>query len=443
MALDASIPFRALNSGLSVAERVNQLNQAEASQIKNNLMMQEAQAAQEQRQVMNNLRPDIAMAYRGDKAALQRVYQALPQYGYELEKAVTELGKTRSEAAYKQMQQLKERMGVLGDISAGAAQQLRQNPQAWGQIKGQIQSSLGEMATSDFGQSILGINDPAVATQALDLMAAFGIGAKGMMDQQFKERGFQADQQQRAIQNNFERQKIGIAAMRASRPDTVVNIGAQEDELSKELSKQTGKQWASYLDAGARSGGLQQDFEALEQLLLMAPQGPVVGRLAEAFPGFDSAGAAFNSIVKRLAPQFRVEGSGSTSNIEYEGMLQSLPQLSNYPEANRWILTAMQNKARINQQVADVVTRYQEGEYGSVAEAQREINEITNQSILTPELSRAMQGLREGRDLGTSPAAQTPPPPPGYDPAEWGVMWQNASPESREKILRGLQNGQR
>lgn len=163
-------------------------------------------------------------------------------------------------------------------------------------------------------------------------------------------------------------------------------------DLRKELNKDEGALWGSYLKSGNQSAALGQDFEILGELIQMAPQGPISGRLAEAFPGVNSAGDAFNSIVKRLAPTMRAEGSGSTSDIEYAGMLKSLPSLLNRPEANALIAQVMQTKAQINMQRGQVIQQYQNGQITAV-EARQAINEIDSQSIMTPEMKRLLLGV--------------------------------------------------
>lgn len=176
--------------------------------------------------------------------------------------------------------------------------------------------------------------------------------------------------------------------------------GSSVAELNKQLGKGEGTTWQGYVDAGASSAGAAQDFQILDQLSQVAPQDPLSGPLLQTFPGLNSAGAAFQSVVKRIAPTLRAPGSGATSDIEYEGMLNSLPSLSNKPEANRVILAMMRNKAEINQQRAEVVMQYQSspGTAADAAAARQKLQEINRKSLLTPELTAALQGL--GVDVG-------------------------------------------
>ncbi len=202
-----------------------------------------------------------------------------------------------------------------------------------------------------------------------------------------------------------------------SGPDTVVNVDAgsnvppNDEALRKKLGEKEGEAWSGYLDAGALSSGTMQDMQMMDELIGMAPQGPISGRLAGAFPGISSSADAFNSIVKRVAPTLRAPGSGATSDIEYDGMLKSLPQLSAKPEANRAIAAMVKAKAQINMDRAAVVAEYQSGAIDAL-EARKRIQEINGRSIMTPELKAILGGL--------DPAQADVPE--GLTPEEWNAM---------------------
>jgi hypothetical protein len=144
-----------------------------------------------------------------------------------------------------------------------------------------------------------------------------------------------------------------------------------------------------------------QDMDVIDELIQIAPQGPIQGRLAQMFPGVSNAGAAFQSVVMRVAPSLRVEGSGSTSDIEYNGFLQSMPSLVNRPEANAAIAGVLRAKAQINMDRAQVVRDYQNGTM-SVDQARNKLSEIDSRSILTPGLKQMLTGLAP--DAGSAPA---------------------------------------
>jgi hypothetical protein len=191
---------------------------------------------------------------------------------------------------------------------------------------------------------------------------------------------------------------------------TTVNVGGDttpDAALRKQLSEDEGKRMSKAIGAADVAGGLRQDFEILDELIKIAPQGPITGRLAQAFPGVSNAGTVFQSIVKRVAPTLRVEGSGSTSDIEYEGMLQSLPQLIARPEANAAIAEAMKQKAQINIERGAIIMAYQNQEIDA-NEMRRQLMALNRRSILTPSLRQMIGGMGSG---GSAAAPQGERPP--------------------------------
>jgi hypothetical protein len=214
-----------------------------------------------------------------------------------------------------------------------------------------------------------------------------------------------------------------------STTNNYVNVGGEipDSKLREELDKSEGKTWDEYKKAGTISGQNAQDFAVLDELLKVAPQGPITGRLAAAVPGVSSAGDAVQSIIKRIAPTLRAPGSGSTSDIEYQGMLQSLPALANQPKANAMIISIMKAKADLNVQRSEIVTRYQAGEI-DVSTARKEIAKLDRLSIMTPEMKKALLGISgaesERSDLQI-------PPPDGWDEEDWKYL----TPEEKQRAL--------
>jgi len=168
-------------------------------------------------------------------------------------------------------------------------------------------------------------------------------------------------------------------------------VGASEPALRKKLSEKEGESWSGYLDSANVSGSTLQDLGALDELLKVAPQGPVAGRLAEMFPGFSTAGDAAQSIMVRVAPTLRTPGSGSTSDVEYQGMLKSLPRLSNSPGGNAMISSVMRAKAQLNVERGQIVAAYQNGQMDDQI-ARQKLQELNSRSILSPELKAMLGG---------------------------------------------------
>lgn len=215
-----------------------------------------------------------------------------------------------------------------------------------------------------------------------------------------------------------EAQKMRLAE--AGRNQQTINVGGESDAdaaLREKLSEAEGKRLSELQGAGVVSSGVLQDLEALDDLIEVAPQGPLTGRLAEMFPGFSSSADAFESIVKRVAPSLRTPGSGSTSDIEYEGFLKGLPRLRNAPEANRIINDIMKAKAGLNVERSEVVTQYMNGQIDAATMRQR-LNDLNARSILSPEAETLI------RQAGGATAENVPD---GLDPREWEAM----TPEER------------
>lgn len=184
----------------------------------------------------------------------------------------------------------------------------------------------------------------------------------------------------------------------AGKSTTTVTVGGEsgaDAAQRKKLSEAEGERWSSLQKAGTVAASTMGEFEVLDALIGEVPSGPWVGRLAEAFPEFSDPAAAFQSVVTRVAPTLRVEGSGATSDIEYDGMLKSLPRLRNQPGANRLISATMKAKAAINIERAGIVTAYQNEEM-DVKTARQKLAEIDSRSIMTPELKAALGNVVGG-----------------------------------------------
>lgn len=221
--------------------------------------------------------------------------------------------------------------------------------------------------------------------------------------------------------------KAGPKILSDGKTSITNNVGGApgDGKLRESLDKAEGDTWAEYKKAAAISGSNAQDFAVLDELIKVAPQGPLTGRLAQAIPGVSSAGAAFQSIVKRIAPTLRAPGSGATSDIEYEGMLASLPALANKPEANRVILEIMRQKSDLNIQRGEIITQYQTGAIDAQA-ARTQMAELDRVSIITPEMKQVLGGL--GSSAQGSGADV--PAPPG-----WEQEWEFLTPEERQEVL--------
>ena len=153
-----------------------------------------------------------------------------------------------------------------------------------------------------------------------------------------------------------------------------------EDELRKKLMQRKGEDFGRYLDAGTAAAQAMTDLRVLQELAPLAPSGPVTGRLAEMFPGFaGSVTQLRQSIITRVAPTLRVEGSGATSDLEFNAMLNSLGSLVNTPEANQAIISVMMAKQQYNLDRANIIRQY-ESQNISLEEANNQLAALEGQS---------------------------------------------------------------
>ena len=128
--------------------------------------------------------------------------------------------------------------------------------------------------------------------------------------------------------------------------------------LRKKMMEKQGESFNNMMDAGSAAANAAADLQTLQELAPLAPTGPLAGRFAMAFPEFNDVSALRQSIINRIAPTLRVEGSGATSDLEFNAMLNSLGSLKNTPEANQAIIAVMQAKAEMNIQKKSIIRQY-------------------------------------------------------------------------------------
>jgi hypothetical protein len=179
-------------------------------------------------------------------------------------------------------------------------------------------------------------------------------------------------------------------------------IATEEDLLRAGLVETDAARWTKFSTQGTVAANAAMELELLAELSTLAPEGPIVGALAQAFPGFSTAGDAFMASVNRIVPTLRVEGSGATSDLEYQGMQRGMPQLKNTDEARQAIIAVLMAKADVDMDRAAVVLAFQNRQI-TLEDARMQIAEIDRRSIMTPEIRRVL-----GLD-GASPAGVDDP----------------------------------
>ena len=172
---------------------------------------------------------------------------------------------------------------------------------------------------------------------------------------------------------------------------------------------------------GDQLSGLTPDINRLGELYELAPAGKIFGTFEE-IATMTPEGQEAMSIIFRLAPQFRVEGSGSTSDIEFAGMMESLGKLSNTREGNAAIIQGFRNYIALKNERANVIRTFMAGN-GTYEDLQAQLMELNRRSILpdslqgqvaiprnAQEADMAMQQFLQGQG-GSDPAAAPAPAP--------------------------------
>ncbi|WP_139812542.1 hypothetical protein [Ensifer aridi] len=211
-----------------------------------------------------------------------------------------------------------------------------------------------------------------------------------------------------------------------------ITIGGEiETALEKELGKFQGENLGKISEQGRKAASLKPAFDLLDQLLPLAPQGRLIdqnidlsrwiGKI-QGLSSHTSVGEAVNAMVAYIQPQLRQEGSGNQSDADVELAGRALPQLPNQPEANRFIVEVWKRKVALDMQRADIVRQITFKEI-TPAKGFRMLSELDEQSILTPDVRQAIEGIIsaeiEGRGLGSrakSPAPAVPERPFGFMP---------------------------
>jgi len=178
--------------------------------------------------------------------------------------------------------------------------------------------------------------------------------------------------------------------------------GPDQPKQFEEMAKAEGKTWASYQAASGKAAQVYSDINMISQLLEKSPTGPAAGRFVQMFGGISTNADAVKAIISRLAPSMRVAGSGSTSDIEVQMMMDSLGSLLNSPEANRLIHTAFKSKLGIDMQRGSIVNKAQNGDI-TLKEARNQLQALNEKSIMSDPLRALLQGQ----------SASAPPPASG------------------------------
>ncbi|KQT52271.1 MULTISPECIES: M15 family metallopeptidase [unclassified Aureimonas] len=181
---------------------------------------------------------------------------------------------------------------------------------------------------------------------------------------------------------------------------TNVSVGGTSTKFRDKADERMVERFGTIADTGTAAANVAQTIPAMRELLTQAPTGPVAGRLAERFPGFSSAGDAFQATVSQIAPTLRVPGSGAMSDRDMDILMSSFPRLRNGEGANDLIMGAFEKKAQLNLERSQVATAALRGEIDP-AEADKRLQAIDS----TPLLDDAMRARLGGGGDAVAPAA--------------------------------------
>jgi hypothetical protein len=196
----------------------------------------------------------------------------------------------------------------------------------------------------------------------------------------------------------------------------------EADAFNKEISVGAGKRWNSYIEqAGAAQNKLTDITTMREVSRRMGSQGAAagvkeaLGPYAEAL-GINVSGLSdiqtFSSVVQRLAPQNRVPGTGSTSDIEFKGMLRSMPSLALNPGAREAILNTLEADARLDVAKGQIAAKLSAGEL-TREQAERSIRTLGDPM----EHFRAWRKANPDAYGNALKSGGAPPPPASPGPA--------------------------
>jgi len=182
---------------------------------------------------------------------------------------------------------------------------------------------------------------------------------------------------------------------------TSVSIKTGTDKLYDTLGTKEGERWDKMRGNRDVAVSRKADLEMLDQLINVAPQGPITGALMEKFPilkGYSNAATALDAITKRLAPTMHISGTGSQSDIEYKGALDSLTSINNMPDANRLIVQLLRNQSNLDIQRGTIIDDLTDNKI-DLPEAHARMRELETQSAVTPEMRQKLDIATNGKWL--------------------------------------------
>jgi hypothetical protein len=197
-----------------------------------------------------------------------------------------------------------------------------------------------------------------------------------------------------------------------------------EDKFQGTLAEGQAKRWNGYITTADEAQVRMADIEQMRELSRsVGSQGSSVNGKLLFGPYLEAAGISvdglsdlqvYDALTKKLAPQMRAPGSGSTSDVEYKGFVAAIGPLSNQPAAREMILDTFEAAARNDLARGEIATRLATGEI-TRGQAEKELRALPNPMQAFREFRKANpdvvgQAIKAGRSSSgnTNNPAQIP-----------------------------------
>jgi hypothetical protein len=207
-------------------------------------------------------------------------------------------------------------------------------------------------------------------------------------------------------------------------------ITSGETEFEKNMAGINSKRWGKYLDNAELAQTKLVDINQMREISQRIAAGgnspgawagvkDLLGPYAEAagIPIKDLSDIqAYTSIIQRLAPQNRASGSGSTSDIEFKGMVKAMPALIQNPVARDVTLNTMEALARHDLAQGEIAARLASKEITQV-QAEKELRALPDPMAGFRKWRQANQTIF-GQALNAKPETPTQQPAANALPPE-------------------------
>jgi hypothetical protein len=185
-----------------------------------------------------------------------------------------------------------------------------------------------------------------------------------------------------------------------------------ESEFSKQVGKQQAERFDKLAGGGLDAKQMIADMQSLRDIgsrittgktaEITAALGPYAESLGVKVDGLDDM-QAYKAIIARLAPRMRVPGSGSSSDIDVQMFLNSLPGLGKTPAGNEIIAQTFDAMAQAKIKAAEIASRALTGEI-TRQEAERQLRALPDPLSLWKKSRGSIAPLGGQKPAGRVPA---------------------------------------